>query len=707
MAAVVTDTRIEIDDAEQLTDWTNPNGASSLTLFGVGQSGTTPTATEGDIHIGQPVSEETADIMHTLPSATNLANTLIYVWLLANGIMDTLTGTTENPGIGVLLNDGTNRISYALAGSDKAAFRHNNSAVGAQCLLLDTSDLPSTFIVFAGAEANLDIANITGIGAHFATLEKALGNVENCFTDIIRTGNDGLIITGTSGTWNEIALEDADSSAGKKYGIIHELGAGLYGLQGPLTFGDTGTVSFSDTDVTVVFENRGLGTDKYFINIVEGAAGGDHTSFTLGTKVGDQGGSNGCSIITSAGVGCTWDSSDTDVEFVLLYGSTFIGFEGGMIFSSDATNAPNHEIMACTFSGNGLITIGLTEFKNNNISASITENNQYPLASVLLDSTTNVSDLNFTMGSTDHHAILIDTTGTYTLKDFTYTNFATVDGEVGDEGLFNDSGGLVTLNISGGSAPTIRNGSGATTAIVNTKTIDFHVEDADGNDVEGAQVYIQKSSPTAQFSGAGNAAGDGDIVVSSTVDSDIPTTGWVIVYDKSENATQPYRYATVSGSTLTFPTSVIGTADSEGTNTQLLETGAFGSVEEGDTIRNTTDTGAWAVVDQKISANELLTTPLRGGTNNTWASGDGWSVHDLATALVQNVDTVDIPMANEQTESDGDIPTVSFSLGASIPVSIRIRSNEGATKYIPFVTSATISDNFAGSAVIQEDPVAI
>lgn len=95
------------------------------------------------------------------------------------------------------------------------------------------------------------------------------------------------------------------------------------------------------------------------------------------------------------------------------------------------------------------------------------------------------------------------------------------------------SSGVLTINATDSNPSTseITNATGNSVSIVNSVTLNVHVEDTDGNNIEGAQVYIQKVSKTAFTSGAGNTAGDGDLVVTQAIDSDIPQVGWVIVND--------------------------------------------------------------------------------------------------------------------------------------------------------------------------------
>lgn len=86
---------------------------------------------------------------------------------------------------------------------------------------------------------------------------------------------------------------------------------------------------------------------------------------------------------------------------------------------------------------------------------------------------------NFVGSASAGHAIRITTPGTYS---FAGNQFASFGGTAGSNAtpasgstsaaIYNDSGGLVTLNISGGGgSPSVRNGAGATTVVNNSKTL--------------------------------------------------------------------------------------------------------------------------------------------------------------------------------------------------------------------------------------------
>lgn len=74
--------------------------------------------------------------------------------------------------------------------------------------------------------------------------------------------------------------------------------------------------------------------------------------------------------------------------------------------------------------------------------------------------------------------------------------------------IYNSTGGVVSINVSGGDTPSIRNSAGSTTTVLNTVTLTVQVDDSDGNAVSGARVRIENASTGAQISqGSTNASG--------------------------------------------------------------------------------------------------------------------------------------------------------------------------------------------------------
>lgn len=500
MTVVITDTRTLGDHADAVGTWVSPVAAESITLFT-----SDPDPVEATGCLGVAVSIETSDVLFPI-TAADLTSTLIYVWVLANGTMDTLI----NGGIAVILRDATpDEIGYHVAGSDVAAFRHADGPVGWQCLLIDTASLPANTTVLAGTLGGLAITAINGIGAQFKTLSKALGGASNCFIDTIRYGNSGLVIaggaTGARGTFSEIATEDRSTATGTAYGICRELGAGLFGLQGPLTFGESAATAahwFQDTNVVVAFEDRGIVTTRYFFNLAANATDVGH--FQLGLISGSTGGSDGCSIIVPAGVGGSMDFSDADFDFVGLYGSNFTGFDGGVLFCDDATNGITHDVFACTFTLCGTINPGRVDMKNCAVI------NSSATSAMLLEDSDNtlMSEISFQSDGTGH-AIEITHTGAgphaITLTGHSYAGYASVDGSTGNEVILYNPGTVsanITITIAGsGDTPTVMKAAGVTgiVTIVNNKTVTFT------SLKDNSEVRVYNASTGAEIAGIEDA----------------------------------------------------------------------------------------------------------------------------------------------------------------------------------------------------------
>jgi len=393
MAVTITDNRTLVDHADATTGWSSPVGSESLNQFT-----SDPDPVEATGCIGMAVSTETADLIHTITSV-DLSDVILYVWVLANGTMD----IADNGGIAPILGDVTDLIGYNLLGSDIAGFRHNTGPVGWQCIAFDvsrSSTLVSQVTELEGTLAALDLAAITRVGIQYKTLSKALGGASNCFTDTIRydSGSQGITMTaGTDadpGTFSDIAAADRSTLTATAYGILRELGSGLYGCQGSMTFGDTaGTAAslFKDKNSTVVFEDRNFAPSRYKFTIQGNSTG--ETTFQLGTKVGTDDGVDGGTIEVPLGVGGEWIASDADLDFLLLYGVTIKGFVNGVTFSSDATNGPNHEIFGNRFVNCGIIDAGEAQYKNNTFVDSIGQDGG---AILLLTDEAGTANLTFT-----------------------------------------------------------------------------------------------------------------------------------------------------------------------------------------------------------------------------------------------------------------------------------------------------------------------
>jgi hypothetical protein len=459
MAVTLTDHRTAPNEADAITNW-----VGSPTLFT-----TDPTPVEATGCIGYVVSTATVDAYATV-AAQSLADGLVYVWAFPRGAMD----TRVNGGIQIHLGDGTNRIGFHLGGSDVSPFRHDVGPVGWQCMVMDTTNIPAARTVRAGSLANLNYGSLTQIGAIFKTLAKSIGGAHNCFVDVIRvinastlSANNGCVMTvagGTSGdpgTFLNIATLDRSTGNLQGYGLLRELGAGLYGLQGPLRFGNaTGTASswFEETNVALAFEARGLATSRYRLFVADNGVG--TTTVKFGEKAGtgtEASGANGVSITSPAGVGGEWDSAtDTDVTDVFVYGSTFTGLTNGVKFRSPQEWAGNTFAGCGQIQPNGAYMVNCAVVGSTASSALLWNVNQ--------DTQGRLDGTSFVSGGTGHAIEL----GSSVPSELTFSGLSF--GGYGANGttnaaVYNNSGKALTIYVSG-ATPTVRNGTGASTTFV-------------------------------------------------------------------------------------------------------------------------------------------------------------------------------------------------------------------------------------------------
>jgi hypothetical protein len=529
MTVTVTDLRTEIDQADAVTGWT---GSVSPSVFT-----TEPEPIELSAHLGQIISKTSGYLFHT--HGANIDGTspgvLVYVWVLSKGS----PLSKASGGIGIVIGDGTDLVGYHLAGGDEAGFRHNTGNPYYQCLLIDTSQL-SGFTnkkVWLGTDS-LDMTALTDFGSEWDVgTAKAVGGVANCFTDAIRVGNEGLGVTGgadgTEGTFAEIVAEDASTADTKAYGVIRELSSGVYGVQGPLTFGDsTGTENcyFEDANVVVVFEDREIADDKYFIKLY-----------------GDSGYTNSFSLsdttIKSAGPQVVCNFAGGNVDTLALDAVNFASLGKPITFSNGA-DATGHSVLNCVFTACGQIDPGQADFTSNTISSTTDSTS----GALLMDSdatgTSNLSDLTFNSGGSGH-AIYIPTgaTGTYVLANFSYNGYGATDST--DAVVHNDSGGSVILQISGGDTPTYYNdATGSDTTV--QQTVTFGISNIEsGSEV---RIYDEDTAGRPELDGTETSGTTFNYLYNS---ADAPINVSVVVFHLDYKPLFLYRTLPAADSALT------------------------------------------------------------------------------------------------------------------------------------------------------------
>jgi hypothetical protein len=328
--------------------------------------------------------------------------------------------------------------------------------------------------------------------------------------------------------------------------------------------------------------------------------------------------------------------------------------------------------------------------------------------------THNVSFVSFiTSGTpTTQHMVELTQAADYSLEMDGFIFFGSYASSTIWHGENSGSNADVTINAVQGSGTNVsasefENTASGTVSVVNAVNIDVHVEDSGGVDIQDAQCFIEKATPSVYTSTVtGNNQGDVDFVVQESIASDTPTAGWVQIkrdYATTSETEQWYRYSSFSGSTFSFPTKIGPTAcTGGGTGTDLQDnvTTNFltADIEVGDTVRNETD-GSWAIVTEITDADNIVTTPLQGGSDNTWTSGDNYSFHTLAVAY-DGSDIAWTPWMNELTDSSGDATASgNYVIDASITIKVR------KFAYKTFRGTGTVTDQgFSVNVILADEP---
>lgn len=145
------------------------------------------------------------------------------------------------------------------------------------------------------------------------------------------------------------------------------------------------------------------------------------------------------------------------------------------------------DVVSCTFRRCGLVTMNTAEI-------------QYTLfdkpagaVGLLCDNIEYLGNVQFISDGTGHALELTSAHagGAFQMQALTFTGYAASNGSTGNEAIYNNSGGAVTLYVNGPTAPSVRNGTGAsTTFILASTTVTVHAQDITGTAVEGAQVFL-------------------------------------------------------------------------------------------------------------------------------------------------------------------------------------------------------------------------
>jgi hypothetical protein len=272
--------------------------------------------------------------------------------------------------------------------------------------------------------------------------------------DYIATGSGLTLTRGDStdanGDFDDFVTFD-EGTQDNRYAVVQTRGGIIY-VNATLQIGNSSVnTEFTDMNKVLVFPDH---------RVSNGFCGVKFNISNTGSGVG---------IYSSVfnGRGSLYTSDDTRPDY------TVTGNSGQMVLDGCTFNVFRYMNLTSTVvvSGSSLLS-GQTVFQNSSnlysciIDGAATANAE---AFIRSDNVSRISYCDFTFSSNGGHAIEITTTGTYSLVENVFTGFGA--NGTGNAAIYNNSGGLVTLNLSGDSIPTIRNGTSATTNVVASATI--------------------------------------------------------------------------------------------------------------------------------------------------------------------------------------------------------------------------------------------
>lgn len=485
---MATDNRTMLNDCEDNTGWSGDDTANAISTTGSFIEGAGALSTQLSNTSEHMLTTE--DTVGATTFSIDMSDTTVYM-----NIKDNLGNTYANGGIQFVIGDGTDSIGYDVGGNDAIGMPHQ---LFFSAFKLDVSEVvttPGGFTNHAGTEANLDQTAITQIGYGSLHLAKAVGSIDNIIMDgFYYILNDSYALTidsGTSGTPETMADVFTDDTT-NGWGLVSNPLGLQYQFFGPTEFGDNGGVS----------DHYFTATGEQWFWIGDNAGGRAIAAGNFPFRLTAHASTTGSFVIDSVvvvntGTAGAFDCSDTNFDTVEIDACSFTGLAS---FDTPPSGGTSRHIQTTTFSECGLIT------HNGCTVAGCTITNGTASASFAMDisDVSTVSDCAFNGDGSSYGIELTGTAASVTLTDIIFTGHdaGSVGSPVtptttGNEAVYVNIGtGTVTLNVSGGTVPSVRS-AGATVNVVASTTVtltglvantEVRVYDAgDGSEIAGVE----------------------------------------------------------------------------------------------------------------------------------------------------------------------------------------------------------------------------
>lgn len=417
---------VDITLAESVTGWIALGGGASG--LGVGAD----FSMQGTFCVDKQVTaSEKGQIYDNGTNITPAANTHFFVWvyLATSGLAATLV----NRGLGIVIGTGTTAYNtFHVEGSD------TYGAVGrvGKCYpirYVTTSSGSVPYRTLTGSP--------TANPRYFGATANITGTVKgaNLGVDAIRRGTGVFVTAGElaiPGTFAGMAA--VNDNVSNRWGVLTFIAGNTYELQGKFVVGQntagTPTAAYFDaSNQSILIVDTPHSLTNFTQIIVDHAS----TVFNL--------------------TNCVFTGVGTNNPGQLVYNNaSTVSALTGCSFASFgiATLRAGVTATGCTWRNSGNVTQN-----GSTITSSLFAN-----TTIVSNNPSLITDSELT-GNNTKHGIELTTPGTYTLDAVQFSGFG-ANGTT-SAAIYNNSGGAITLNITGGgSIPTVRNGTGASTSVV-------------------------------------------------------------------------------------------------------------------------------------------------------------------------------------------------------------------------------------------------
>jgi hypothetical protein len=407
----------------------------------------------------------------------------------------------------------------------------------------------------ASAGSGVDKTSVRYFGFQVSVPSVGSGSAANAFLDAIHKTNSssgGLLLTGTSGVWDDFLAADerGGGTNGGHFGIVTSRSGVIY-CQGRLTLGSSSSLVFDDSGFALVFPNQQACSDTFMgisISLAHASTAITWAKGSLtapGTKKGDLIVTGTSGVFTASGMVFTGLRLITLTSACSITDSSYVGC--GQITAAGAV----------------LTGSAVSGYEGASDSAAL-------VWDVATDPDGYLDGSKFTKGTAATHAIEFGTTSptTMTLRNVDFSGYNAADGNTDSAIYVARTSGTVTINIVGGTTPSVKSAGATVNVVSGTVTATVTCKKADGTNIQnvrvlvyadtggpfpsGVSVTITRSGTTATVSHTGHGLATNDKVMILGADQPEYNGVFAITYIDANS----YSY-TVSGTPATPATGTI------------------------------------------------------------------------------------------------------------------------------------------------------